>query len=105
MFIIIWQYFTPDNSLQGTTTSIISRPLSINYLYAYNTNLSSLSTFTKLNRDNLNSTSTSILGNMNSLSTFTKLNRDNLNSTCTSVFNKTNFSNLYINWVPTFFQL
>jgi hypothetical protein len=64
--------FTPDNSLQGTTTSIISTPLSIHYLYAYNTTL-------------------------NSKSTFTKLDIDNLNSTSTSVFCKTYFSNLYVN--------
>ena len=60
--------FTPDNSLQGTTTSIISTPLSINFLYAYNTNLSSLSTYSTLSISNTNATSSTIFNNLNSLS-------------------------------------
>ena len=49
--------FNSDNSVQGTITSITSTPLGIN-LYAYNTNLSSLSTYSTLSISNLNATST-----------------------------------------------
>ncbi len=53
--------FSSDNSVQGTPTSIISTPLGIN-LYAYNTNLSSLSSYSYLNisetNANLNNYST-----------------------------------------------
>ena len=55
--------FSSDNSVQGTITSITSTPLGIN-LYAYNTNLSSLSTNSILNINNLNATSTTIFNNL-----------------------------------------
>ncbi len=57
--------FSSDNSVQGTITSIISTPLAIN-LYAYNTNLSSLSSFSYLSINNLNATSGTIFNNLNS---------------------------------------
>jgi hypothetical protein len=43
--------FNSDNSVQGTITSITSTPLGIN-IYAYNTNLSSLSTYWTLSISN-----------------------------------------------------
>jgi hypothetical protein len=59
--------FNSDDSVQGTITSITSTPLGIN-IYAYNTDLSNLSTYSKLKIDNLKITSTTILNNLNSLS-------------------------------------
>ena len=59
--------FNSDNSVQGTITSITSAPLGIN-IYAYNTNLSSLSTYSTLSISNLNATSTTTSNNLNSLS-------------------------------------
>ncbi len=87
MFIIIYvnSYFTADDSVQGTITTITSTPIGSGYIYAYNTNLSNLSTFTKLNIDNLNATSTPILGNLNSLSTNSILSINNLNATSTTI--------------------
>ena len=51
--------FSSDNSVQGTITTITATPLGIN-LYAYNTNLSSLSSYSTLAINNLNTTSTTI---------------------------------------------
>ena len=48
--------FSSDNSVQGTITTITSTPLGIN-LYAYNTNLSSLSSYSYLSINNINATS------------------------------------------------
>ena len=118
--------FKTDDSVQGTTTTITTIPIGSGYIYAYNTSLSNLSTYTKLNIDNLNATSTTILGNLNSLSTnsilsinnlnatstttFNNLNSlstnsilsiNNLNATSTSIFNKTNFTNLYVSNAST----
>ncbi len=45
--------FNSDNSVQGTITSITSTPSGIN-TNAYNTNLSSLSTYSTLSNRNLN---------------------------------------------------
>ena len=73
--------FTADNSVQGTITTITSTSIGSGYIYAYNTSLSNLSTYTKLNVDNLNITSTSILGYINSLSTNSILSINNLNAT------------------------
>jgi len=64
-------------------------------------NSNSLSTYSKLNIDNLNTTSTTILGYVNSLSTYSKLKIDNLNSTSTSLLNKTNFTNLLVSGAST----
>ena len=77
--------FSSDNSVQGTITSITSTPLGIN-LYAYNTNLSSLSSYSYLSINNLNATSTTIFNNLNSLSTSLILSINNLNNTSTSIF-------------------
>ena len=40
--------FTADDSVQGTVITITSTLIESGYIYAYNTNLSNLSTFTKL---------------------------------------------------------
>jgi len=56
--------FNSDNSVQGTITTITATPLGIN-LYAYNTNLSSLSSYSTLAINNLNTTSTTIFNNLN----------------------------------------
>ena len=74
--------FTADNSVQGTITTITSTSIGSGYIYAYTTHLSNLSTYTKLNVDNLNATSTTILGNLNSLSglSFFLTNYTNLNT-------------------------
>ncbi len=58
--------FNSDNSVQGTITSITSTPLGIN-IYAYNTNLSSLSSYIYLNISGTNA-------NLNSLSSYNYLN-------------------------------
>ncbi len=55
--------FNSDNTVQGTITSITSTPLGIN-IYAYNTNLSSLSTYSTLSISNTNATSTTIFNNL-----------------------------------------
>ena len=60
--------FIQDDSIQGTTSSIIEIFSGIP-LYAYNTNLSSLSSYSYLYLNNLNTTSTTIFNNLNSLST------------------------------------
>ena len=60
--------FNSDNSVQGTITTITATPLGIN-LYAYNTSLSNLSSYSTLAINNLNTTSTTIFNNLNSLST------------------------------------
>ena len=65
--------FSSDNSVQGTITSITSTPLGIN-LYAYNTNLSSLSSYSYLNISNIQTTSGTIFNNLNSLSTNSIIN-------------------------------
>ena len=75
-----------DNSVQGTITSITSTPLGIN-LYAYNTNLSSLSTYSTLSINNLQATSTTTFNNLNSISTYSRLNITNLQATSTTTFN------------------
>ena len=45
--------FKTDDSVQGTITTITSTSIGSGYIYAYNTSLSNLSTYTKLNVDNL----------------------------------------------------
>ena len=82
--------FTADNSIQGITSSITSTPLSTNYIYAYNTNLSSLSTGSILSINNLNATSTTIFTNLNNISTNSMLNINNLNATSTTLFTNLN---------------
>ena len=82
--------FTADDSVQGTVTTSTSTPIGSGYLCADNTNLSILSTFTKLNIDNLNATSTTIFGNINSLSTNSILSINDLNTTSTNTFNNLN---------------
>ncbi len=72
--------FNSDNLVQGTIATITSTPLGIN-TYAYNTNLSSLSTYSTLSINNLYATSTSIFNNLNSLSTNSSLNISNLQAT------------------------
>ena len=84
--------FTTDNSLQGITTSITSTPLSTNYIYAYNTNLSSLSTGSILSINKLNATSTTLFTNLNNISTNSMLNINNLNATSTTIFTNLNSS-------------
>jgi hypothetical protein len=76
--------FKEDYSSQGTITSFTILPLS-NNLYAYNTDLSNLSTYTKLNIDNLKATSTSILNNLNSYSFYALESINSLNSTSTTI--------------------
>ena len=88
--------FSSDTSIQGTITLITSTPLGIN-LYAYNTNLSSLSSYSYLNINNLNNTATTIFYNLNNLSSNSVLSINsnntsinNLNTTSTTIFNNLN---------------
>ncbi len=81
--------FDSDNSVQGTITSITSTPLGIN-TYAYNTNLSSFSTYSTLSVCNLNATSTTIFNNLDSLSSNSTLSVNNLYATSTAIFNNLN---------------
>ncbi len=59
--------FNSDNSVQGTIKSITSTPLGIK-IYSYNTNLSSLSTYSTLWISNTNATSSTIFNNLYPLS-------------------------------------
>ena len=68
---------------------------------ATETHLNNLSTFSKLNIDNLIATSNTTFNNLNSLSTNSTLSINNLNSTTTSLINKTNFSNLLVSGAST----
>jgi hypothetical protein len=96
VFVAVWGLshsalrVTADDSVQGTVITITSTPIGSGYIYAYNTYLSNLSTFTKLNFDNLNATSTTIFGNINLLSTNSILSINNLNTTSTTTFNHLN---------------
>ena len=81
--------FVQDDSIQGTTT-IITEIAATAPVYAYTSDLNSLSTYTKLNLDNLKATSTTILGNLNSLSTNSILGINNINATSTTIFNNLN---------------
>jgi hypothetical protein len=63
--------FNSDNSVQGTITSITSTPLGIN-TYAYNTNLSSLSTYSTISISNTNATSSTETTSTRTTSAFTK---------------------------------
>ena len=65
-------------------TTVSNRPDLI--VYATNTKINNLSTFSKLNIDNLNYTSTTIFNNLNSLSTNSILSINNLNATSTTLF-------------------
>ena len=56
--------FIADDSIQSTTTTISGSSTYIP-VYAYNTNLSSLSSYSYLSINNLNATSTSFLGLIN----------------------------------------
>jgi len=78
--------FIQDDSIQGTTTTITEVVLG-GPLYAYNTNLSSLSSYSYLNINNLNNTSTTIFNNLNSLSSNSVLSINNLNNTSTTILN------------------
>jgi hypothetical protein len=78
--------FIQDDSIQGTTTTITEVVLG-GPLYAYNTNLSSLSSYSYLNINNLNATSTTTFNNLNSLSTNSVLSINNLNNTSTTILN------------------
>ena len=71
-------YFSADYN-----STVINAPnLSV---YATNTNLNSLSSNATLSINNLNATSTTIVGNLNSLSTNSTLSINNLNATSTTI--------------------
>ena len=81
--------FIQDDSIQGTTSSIIEVFSGIP-LYAYNTNLSSLSSYSYLNISNIQTTSGTIFNNLNSLSTYSNLNISNIQTTSGTIFNNLN---------------
>ncbi len=69
--------FNSDNLVQGTITTVTSTPLGIN-IYAYNTNLSSLSSYSYLNISGTNA-------NLNSLSSYSYLNISGTNANLNSL--------------------
>ena len=81
--------FISDDSVQSTTSSISGASTSVP-LFALNTDLTNLSTNSTLSLNNLNSTSTSILGYINSLSNNSTLSITNLNATSTTLLGLVN---------------